>query len=487
MKTVIYNYLRLVIVVFLITINFVTQAQERPNILWINCDDLGRELACYGNPDVYTPNMDKLATQGVKYLNAYANAPVCSASRSSQILGVYPSAANVLNHRTIDKKNLPKGLPTIMEIFNDAGYFCSNGWAHAMKKPGKEDYNFLGNDFFDGTDWNERAKGQPFFAQVQIHEPHRVFVEDKENPVDPDKVTLPKCYPDHPIIKADWAKYIESVQIADKRVGLILERLEKEGLADNTIVILFGDHGRPHLRDKQWLYEGGLAIPLIVRYPKKFKAGEVKKDLVSLVDVTASSLKLAAIKIPKYMHGKDVLNGKKRKYVFGFRQRCGDAVDDIRSITDGRYKLIWNRMPELPYMQLTSYKKLQYPAFTLYNVLHQKGELKAPYNQFMAKTRPEFELYDLKNDASEFNNLSKNSEYKKIQKRLFKKLNSLLTKVEKNMLAESPEAIAKAKKGSAAFFNKGIVKKGLTKDASDEEILKVWELKLLNKKEIINR
>ena len=243
--------------------------QEQPNILWINCDDLGRELACYGNPDVYTPNMDKLATEGVRYTKAYANAPVCSASRSSQITGMYPSAINCLYHRTIEKHQLPSGIVPVMEIFRKAGYFCTNGWAHAMHKKGKEDYNFIGKDYFDGTDWKERKEGQPFFAQVQIHEPHRTFVKDESHPQDPEKVKLPECYPDHPLIRADWANYLESVQVADQRVGKIMDRLEEEGLADNTIVILFGDHGRPHLRDKQWLYEGGLAIPLIVRYPNK--------------------------------------------------------------------------------------------------------------------------------------------------------------------------------------------------------------------------
>ncbi|GAA4236447.1 sulfatase [Postechiella marina] len=476
--------------IFILSLSFVfigcketskrSAAKQPLNILWINCDDLGRELSCYGNPDVKTPHIDNLAKQGVKYTNAYSNAPVCSSSRSSQITGMYPSAINVLNHRTIDKKKLPDSIPPIMELFKEKGYFCSNGWAHAMNKKGKEDYNFLGKNFFDGTDWNQRDKDQPFFAQVQIHEPHRIFVNDNENPIDPDTVKLPGCYPDYPLIRADWSKYLESVQTADKQVGQILKRLEDEGLADNTVVILFGDHGRPHLRDKQWLYEGGLAIPLIVRYPKNRDAGTIKKDLISLVDVTASSLKLANIKVPEYMHGKDVLNGEKQNYVYGFRQRCGDAVDDIRSITDGRYKLIWNRMPHLPYMQLTSYKKLQYPAFTLYNVLHKQGKLEAPFNQFMAKTRPEFELYDLKNDANEFNNLTEKETYKEIQNKLFNALHSKLNLIEKNMIIESPEIIKKAKQGSSKFASKGFVKKGLGSNPTNEEILNKWEKDLLS-------
>ncbi|WP_066631410.1 sulfatase family protein [Labilibacter marinus] len=455
------------------------QAQQKPNVIWINCDDLGREVACYGNPDVYTPHMDQLAKDGVKFNNAYSNAPVCSASRSSQITGMYPSTINCLNHRTMEKKDLPEGVTPVMEIFREAGYFCTNGWAHAMNKKGKEDYNFIGSDLFDGTDWKERAKDQPFFAQVQIHEPHRVFHHDEDRPINPDKVALPQCYPDHPLIRADWALYLEFVQIADKRVGQIMERLEKEGLLDNTIVFLFGDHGRPHLRDKQWLYEGGLAIPLIVRYPEKYKAGTERDDLISLVDVTTSSLAYADIKIPKHMHGKDVLGGEKLKYVYGFRQRCGDAVDDIRSITNGQYKLIWNRMPELPYMQVTSYKKLQYPAFSLYHALHEKGELGAPYNQFMADSRPEFELFNLDKDPEELNNLSGNPAYKKIQNKLVKQLKSTIAKVEKHAIPESAEATQRGIEGSQNFLKQGFKKRGLAPDASYEQIVEKWEEQLL--------
>lgn len=473
------NSYKTILFVLILFLSIGLKAQERPNILWINGDDLGRELGCYGNPDVKTPNMDKLAEQGVKYLHAYSNAAVCSASRSSQITGMYPSAINCLNHRTIEMQKLPEGVVPVMEIFRNQGYFCTNGWADNMTEKGKEDYNFLGKNFFDGTDWNQRAEGQPFFAQVQIHEPHRDFVHDKERPIDYTKVTLPGCYPDYPLLKADWALYLEMVQQADKQVGYIMQRLEDEGLAENTIVFLFGDHGRPHLRDKQWLYEGGLSIPLIVRYPQKMKAGIVKTDLVSLVDVTASSLAACGIEIPEHMHGIDFLHGEKRNYVFGFRQRCGDAIDDIRSITDGRYKLIWNRMPELPYMQLTSYKKLQYPAFSLYKVLQSKGELEAPYNQFMAETRPEFELYDLKTDPNELNNLDGLKKYQKVKSELLSVLKSKLAEVEMDMVRESSEVILAAKRGSEKFLAEGFKKKGLPVDATDEEIVKQWEKELL--------
>lgn len=467
------------ITILMLMLALASQAQNRPNILWINGDDLGRELSCYGNPDVFTPNMDKLATEGILYKNAYSNASVCSASRSSQITGMYPNAINCLNHRTIEMQELPNPVVPVMEIFRNAGYFCTNGWAHNMEKAGKEDYNFLGSEFFDGTDWNQRAEGQPFFAQVQIHEPHRVFVHDTANPVDPDKVTIPECYPDHPLIRADWALYLESIQVADKRVGQIIDRLEQEGLLESTVIFVFGDHGRPHLRDKQWLYEGGINIPLIVRYPTSIKPGTKTDELISLIDVTASSLAYAGIEIPSYMHGKNILGGEQREYVFGFRQRCGDAVDDIRSITDGRYKLIWNREPDRPYMQLTSYKKMQYPAFTLYNVLYKNGNLGEPYNQFMAKTRPEFEFYDLKNDPAEYKNLYGIKKYQKIQDRLFDALNDLLVKTEINCITESDAAISKAIQGSQKYYENGMIKKGLSASSTDEEIIEHWEENLL--------
>lgn len=473
------NQLKIVIGSALLIFLLACHAQDRPNILWINCDDLGREVGCYGNPDVLTPNMDRLAAEGIRFENAYANAPVCSPSRSSMITGVYPTAINSLDHRTIAMQELPGEVVPIMELFRKAGYFCTNGSGANLSKSGKVDYNFLGKNFFDGTDWAQRAACQPFFAQVQIKEPHRDFEHDSNQPISPGNVHLPSCYPDAPLLRADWALYLETVQLADQLVGNILDRLEKEGLAENTVVILFGDNGRPHLRDKQWLYEGGLAVPVIVRYPKKFKPGTVDKRLIELVDVTASSLALAGIPVPEYMHGKNVLGGEKREYAFGFRQRCGDAVDDIRSVTDGRYKLIWNRMPDKPYMQLSSYKKLQYPAHSYYKVMHEAGLLPAPYSQFMADTRPEFEFYDLKNDPDEFNNLAGKEKLADVQQRLFLELQNMLSGAELGMMAESPETIEKAINGSAKYFEQGMAKRGLPADVTDEELLKWWEQELI--------
>ncbi|WP_303317241.1 sulfatase [Flavivirga abyssicola] len=455
------------------------------NILWINGDDLGRELACYGNPDVKTPNMDRIAKEGVLYTNAFSTAPICSTSRSSLITGMYPTAVNSHDHRTSNMTELPKGIQPITKLFQKAGYFVTNCDSKDFNTEGKQDFNFIHEDLFDAFNWTERKEGQPFFAQVQIYNPHRLFVKDTINPVDPDKVTIPKCYPDHPIIRADWAAYIESVQECDRHVGRILDQLEKDGDLENTVIILFGDHGRPHLRDKQFLYEGGLQIPLIVRYPKHVKKGTTNDALISLIDVAATSLDIAGIDVPEYMHGKVFLGEDKetRDYIYGFRQRAGDAHEDMRSIRDNRYKLIWNRTADRPWMQLSSYKKLQYPAFALYKILHKRGELGEPYNQFMADTKPEIELYDIYEDPSEFNNLANDEKFKDIKSKLFTTLKTNLVDFEKNMIHEDNATIEKAKRGSYKYYVKSLKneKPELSPEATDEEVLKDWEERLLKK------
>lgn len=453
------------------------------NILWINADDLGRELACYGNSDIKTPNIDKLAKQGTLYSNAYSNAPICSSSRSSQITGMYPTTVNSLDHRTINMTELPDGIKPITDYFKEAGYFIANGSGKDfLKKGGKKDYNFIPSIKYDGKDWSEREAGQPFFAQIQIKYPHRTFEKHEKNPIDYNSVTLPACYPEHPLLKADWAMYLESVQKCDDIVGWVMKRLEDEGLAENTVVFFFGDHGRPHLRDKQFLYEGGLQIPLIVRWPNKVSANKVDKRLVSLVDVAATTMKISGLEAPYKLHGKVFLGKEqeKRNYVFGFRQRAGDADDAIRSITDGKYKLIWNQMPEKPWMQLSSYKRSEYPAFTLYRILHKKRELKAPYNQFMADSRPEFEFYNLNDDPSEFNNLVNNDVYKDDVNRLKSILQENLKVYDKNQIPESKETIQKGKNGSQDYFKVKMKKLGLPEEISDEELLKYWSDLLLN-------
>ena len=388
----------------------------RPNILWILSEDISPDLSCYGTPAVETPNLNKLADQGVRFTNAFTTSPVCSTSRSAMITGMHQSSIGVHHHRSHrgDGYILPKPVQPITEYFRQAGYFTANvkTAAPGVRGSGKTDFNFKYSKPFDGDDWNQRKPGQPFFAQLSISMTHRGkqwkgLDKKLDNPVDPAKVELPPFFPDHPIARADWATYLNSIQMMDQYIGKIMQRLDNEGLTDNTVVIFIGDHGRCHVRGKQWLYDGGIRIPLIVRWPGKLKTGSVSKDMVSTIDISATVLKIAGIKPPKHLQGQVFLgpSAKKQEYIFAARGRCDETIECIRCIHDKRYSYIRNYMPYRPWMALNRYKDTSYPMRDLLRNLHAEGKLTPAQMKFMAPTKPPEELYDLKNDPYELHNL----------------------------------------------------------------------------------
>ncbi len=391
----------------------------RPNILWIMADDLGAELGCYGEALARTPNLDRLANQGARYTRCFTTAPVCSPSRSAIMTGMYQTTINAHDHRSMTE--LPAGVKPITEHFRQAGYFTAN----IGKIPGdyppsrdKTDFNFKVENPFDSNNYDDLKTHQPFFAEIQIYEPHRGSWKPGEAPefrVNPDKVKLPPYYPDTPAVREDWARYLSAINYLDTKVGKILRRLEQDGLATNTIVFFFADNGRCHVRDKQWPYEGGLHIPLIVRWPGKIKAGTVKNDLVSSIDISATSLKLAGVNLPKNIQGQIFLGegATKRKYIFGARDRCDETVDRIRSVRGDRYRYIRNFMPEVPWTQPNNYKERSYPALTVMRELHAQGKLTPAQELFMADRKPDEELYDLKTDPDELHNLANSPKHQK--------------------------------------------------------------------------
>ncbi|MCA9080929.1 MAG: sulfatase [Planctomycetaceae bacterium] len=402
----------LCVIVVLVFGTAVASAAERPNVVWIIADDLSPELGCYGYKGVSTPNMDRLAADGRRYLNAFATAPVCSSSRSALITSVTQIVTGTHQHRTSVKRPLPEPVTPLFELMRRSGYFVCNGNS-TLTKAGKTDYNFeWKGKAFDGVDWTSRQPGQPFFAQVQIKEPHRDFVT-AQNRDRAATVQIPSYYPEHPVVRADWANYLQSIEVLDQHVGRVLDRLDREGLTDNTVVFFFGDHGRPHYRDKQWLYDGGLRVPLLIRWPGQLKAGAVHAELVSLLDVTAATLAVAGEEIPQWMEGRNLLdeNFHGRTEVFAARDRCGNTVDRIRCIRTDRFKLIRNFHPDKPYSVQSGYKVLQYPGLTVAQVLHDRGELVGPPALFWADRRPEYELYDVVADPDEVNNLADDLEH----------------------------------------------------------------------------
>ncbi|MBM3727723.1 MAG: sulfatase [Acidobacteria bacterium] len=420
--------------------------KDRPNILWLLGDDLGPQLGCYGNKLVRTPNADSLAAGGARFTHCFTTAPVCSPSRSAWNTGVYQTTSGTHNHRSHRKDGypLPAGIRLISHRLHDAGYFTANVQqpAPGVRIPGKTDFNFAAEKPFDGTHWNQRAKGQPFFAQVNLTAPHKgpVWPEarKKRDLVRPADVELPPYYPDHPVVRDEIANYLDAVSYWDHQVGLVLDGLRAENLMDNTAIFVFGDNGRCLLRGKQWLYDPGTHIPLIVHWPGRVKAGAVRRDPVLSLDITATALEIAGIERPALFHGQSLLTAPTpRTQIFTARDRCDMTVDRIRAVREGGHKLIRNFLPDRPYTQFNEYIAKSYPTQSIIRELHAAGKLTPVQAQWMAARRPELELYDLKADPHEVRNLAADPRHAATRDRLLAALNGWI--VETKDQGERPE------------------------------------------------
>lgn len=302
-----------------------------------------------------------------------------------------------------------------MDRLRRAGYFTANVRRFPSAVPlgtgGKTDWNFqVEGKPFDGDRWSELKSHQPFFAQVNFFETHRVYQRAEDHPTDPAAVRLPPYLPDHPVVREDWAAYLDSIATLDAKTGAVLELLEKDGLEDNTIVIWFGDNGRDDFRGKFYAYEQGCAVPLIVRWPAMTPAGSTSDDLVSLIDVTATTLFAAHVPIPHEMNGRPLFGpqSQPREYLFTARDRIDDTLDRVRTVRDKRFKYIRNFQPQRP-----RYQTFRYIEFAEYNPLtplmlklHANGKLDAKQDRMFASPRPPEELYDLDSDPFEFHNLA---------------------------------------------------------------------------------
>lgn len=429
-------------------------ATARPNILWIIAEDIGPDLGCYGNRDARTPQLDRLASQSRLYRRAYSTAPVCSPSRSAFMTGMYQTAIGAHHHRSHrdDNYRLPAGVRLITDRLRDVGYFTANvvEFPAEMKfrGAGKTDWNFKPSGKpFDSSKWADLKRHQPFYAQVNLHETHRFYKKLEDNPTEPAKVTLPPYLPDHPVAREDWALYFDSMNALDSKVGAILDLLEKEGLSDNTVVFFFGDNGRECFRGKYFAYEQGCQVPLMVRWPALAPAGSTSDDLVNLIDVTATTLGLAGVPVPKEMQGQPFLgpDAKRREYLFTALDRMGTRVDRVRTVRDARYKLIRNFEPARPYVPPSMpYADETNPNFNLMRQLCADGKLNAAQMKFMAQTHPVEELYDLQADPFELNNLAALPEHKQTLTRLRELLEKWI--VDTNDQGRTPEDPATQKR-----------------------------------------
>jgi len=397
------------------------EAPARPNIVWIVGEDMGPEMGCYGDALAATPNLDKLADQGARYTHAFTHAPVCAPSRHGLITGQYPIKTGAMHMRS----KLVTSPVTFTKLLRDAGYFVS--W------PGKTDFNFdQPADFADSKkNWwtTDEVPRQPFFGYANFTVSHESQVRNDGNKYaentarltpaqrhDPAALKLPPFWPDSPEVRRELANYYDLVTAVDYNAGDVLAWLEKHGLAENTIVVFFGDHGRGMPRYKRWCYDTGTHVPLIVRWPGKIGAGSVRAGLVEFVDLPATMLALAGGKVPESFDGVPFLaaDGKEagdRKYVHSHRDYMDEAYDRIRSVRDNRWRYVRNFEPSIPYSLKNDYME-KGKTMQVWRQWKEEGKLDAIQSIHFAAGKPEEELYDSENDPFEVKNLAADSQYK---------------------------------------------------------------------------
>jgi arylsulfatase A-like enzyme len=436
------------VLVFSIVVSGITSLPvapvERPNILWILAEDMGPELGFLGTPEVLTPNLDRLAGRGMYFTHAFTTSPVCSPSRSAIMTGMYQTTIGAHNHRSHRADDpspypfpLPDGVRVVSDWFRHAGYHTAN----LRQLPdgvdftgtGKTDWNFTYDGRpFDTDRWTDLKAHQPFYAQINFPETHRGREWDEAHtriaqPANPDNVLIPPYYPDHPVVREDWAQYLNTVMSLDRKVGIILDLLEQDGLAKNTILVFMGDHGRAMVRGKQWPYDSGLHVPLTLYIPEsipapaRYESGTKSDQLISSIDVTATSLALAGIPKPEAMQGRVFIGPEAevpRRYVFGGRDRGDETVDRIRTVRSHRFRYVRNFYPERPIMQVNRYKLTSYPPIWVIKKLFAEGKLDPVQAQLMAQSRSQEELYDVIADPYEVNNLAASAEHQEILKQL---------------------------------------------------------------------
>lgn len=399
---------------------------DKPNILWITSEDNGPHLGAYGDEYADTPNLDGLAAKGMIYLNAWSNAPVCAPARTTIVSGVYPPCTGSEHMRSQTR------LPVFMKMYpcylREAGYYCTNN--------SKEDYNLektgeVWDDSSDKGHWRNRKPGQPFFSIFNFTVSHESQIRKRPHtPVhDPAKVRVPAYNPDTPEVRRDWAQYYDRLTEMDALAGEVLNQLKEDGLADDTIVFYYGDHGPGMPRCKRWPYNSGLSVPLIIYFPEKYKhlapkeyaIGGESDRIVGFIDLAPTLLSIAGIEPPAYMQGHAFAGQYETEeppFGFGFRGRMDERYDLVRTARDKRYVYLRQYMPHKIYGQHIDYM-FQTPTTQVWKKMYDEGKLEPPQTFFWEKKHPE-ELYDLDNDPDEVNNLANSPDHQDILKRLRK-------------------------------------------------------------------
>ena len=455
---------------------FAAEPARRPNILWLAGENLSHDLGCYGAKNVRTPHLDALAAGGVRFTRAFSTNPACAPSRSAFFTGWYQTTTDthhMRSHRD-DAFRLPAGVRPVTHWLRDAGYFTANlkTIGPLAVGTGKLDLNFVNEGPIyhpDSADWSALAGQRPFFAVVNSIEieydiydrqsakkPRVKWVgeDEHERIATPENVTPPPYYPDHPIVREEWARYLNSVSGLDRRIGWVLDRLRRDGLEDDTVIIFFGDNGRLDPRGIHWCYDSGLRVPLIVKWPKNFPAppqyrpGTVDERIVSLIDLTATTLAIAGVSPRPLMQGRVLYGpdaGEPRRYAFAARDRIDETQQRVRSVHDARYHYIRNFTAGPTFASLNRYKEKCFLIYPLMRELHAAGRLTGPPLDLMLRTGPSEELYDTQADPHEIRDLSQSPapEHREALARLRAALDTWMAETgDRGAVPEPPEVVA---------------------------------------------
>ena len=391
---------------------------EKPNILVLVCEDISPYLHCYGDPVAVSPNIDRLAKRGIRHTNMFTTIGVSAPSRYALITGRYPTedGANFMRVTTFDPSFEvipPAGVKCYTEYMREVGYYCTNN--------SKTDYQFVPplaawDENGNKAHWKNAPDDQPFLAIFNINTTHESQLWESINKpleVDPSKVPLPPYYPDVPEIRHGMAVMYSNIARMDREVQEFLDELADSPRKENTIVIFYSDNGGPIPRGKREIMDSGSQVPFIIAFPDGWKAGTVNNELNMFVDIPATILSLAGVKIPSNIHGQAMYGKQKakpRKYVFGATDRFDEQVEKRASIRDDRFLYIRNYMPEQSAYRPNAYRR-QIPMMLKLEEMKEKGMLDSIQMLWFTAPAPAEALYDCKEDLFQIHNLAADLRY----------------------------------------------------------------------------
>ncbi len=427
---------------------------EKINFLLITVEDISPMLGCYGDPVAKTPILDQLAKDGVMFTNVHAPMGVCAPARASLITGMYPSSIGANNMRT-NRTTLPDGIPPheavpppevkcYTEFFRAAGYYTTNNV--------KTDYQFnppitAWDENARTAHWQNRPEGMPFFSIFNIMTSHESQIWDRANDpvvIRPEDVILPPYYPESDIVRRDVARAHSNNTIMDREVGEIIDQLKQDGLYDKTIIVFYSDHGGPLPRQKREIYDSGLHVPFIIRFPNNKLAGTVIDELISFVDIPPTLLSMAGIEPPDYMQGRAFWGKYKcenpREYIFAARDRVDSEYDIRRSLRDHNYRYVRNFRPEVGAYQEIEYR-YNIPMMKEMLRMRDEGLLNKDQMYWFRTTKEPEEFYDLNKDPHELRNIINDPAYADDLERMRAALYQYMDKIDDKGLMSEKELV----------------------------------------------